>query len=132
MFGSAWKRWNWLDDGLIPAAATLMYVSWVYPLFALFFRDFIEPNKKYRKPEDEERPWFESLLKKLDDYAGDDENELQAMVFDTAREHGTEPKLVFRAIYEVLLGQERGPRFGTFVKLVGKKKAVEMISEALA
>ena len=62
--------------------------------------------------------------------SGDDEDEYQSMVFEVARGSGKEPKLVFRAIYEVLLGQERGPRFGTFVKLVGKEKALELIHSA--
>lgn len=38
MLGTALKRWNWLDDGLIPAAGILMSASWVYPLFISFFR----------------------------------------------------------------------------------------------
>jgi hypothetical protein len=39
MLGAAWKRWNWLDDGLIPLAAMLMYAAWSYPLLALFLQD---------------------------------------------------------------------------------------------
>lgn len=39
MLGTVLKRWNWLEDGLIPLAATLMYAAWAYPLFALFLQD---------------------------------------------------------------------------------------------
>jgi hypothetical protein len=39
MLGTVLKRWNWLEDGLIPLAATLMYAAWSYPLFALFIRN---------------------------------------------------------------------------------------------
>ena len=39
MLGTAWKRWNWLDEGLIPLAGALMTAAWGYPLFAAFLRD---------------------------------------------------------------------------------------------
>jgi hypothetical protein len=39
MLGTAWKRWNWLEEGLIPLAAALMHAAWAFPLFALFVRD---------------------------------------------------------------------------------------------
>ena len=31
--------------------------------------------------------------------------------------------------YEVVLGQERGPRFGSFVKLVGRERVLEMLRD---
>jgi lysyl-tRNA synthetase class 1 len=96
-----------------------------------YFKDFIEPFKKYRGPTEDERAMFQTLLEKLEAYDGDEEGEMQAMVFDAARDNGADPKDFFRAIYEVLLGQERGPRFGTFAKLVGKDRAAEMIREKL-
>ncbi len=97
-----------------------------------YYRDFIEPHKKYRKPDDKEKQWFQNLLDKIGRYGGEQEDDFQAMVFDTAREHEAEAKDIFKAIYQVLLGQDRGPRFGTFVKLVGKERAVEMIRTALS
>ncbi|MFO8056033.1 MAG: lysine--tRNA ligase [bacterium] len=97
-----------------------------------YYLDLVEPYKNYREPEEKEKDWFRSILEKLGDYEGDDENDLQAMIFDTAREHGAAPGEVFQAFYQVLLGQDRGPRFGTFVKLVGKDRAMQMISKALS
>jgi hypothetical protein len=35
-------------------------------------------------------------------------------------------------LYEVLLGQEKGPRFGSFVALYGLKNTIDMIDGALA
>ena len=58
-----------------------------------------------------------------------DEKGLQSLVFDIARENNVEPKLFFSAIYQVLLGQERGPRFGSFAKLVGNDRVLELIDE---
>ena len=31
MLGTAWKRWNWLEEGVIPLAAALMHAAWAYP-----------------------------------------------------------------------------------------------------
>ena len=58
-----------------------------------------------------------------------DEDALQAIPFDVAKESGVEPRDLFRTVYEILLGQERGPRFGSFVKLVGKERVLEMLDD---
>ena len=38
----------------------------------------------------------------------------------------------FSALYRILLGQEKGPRFGSFVALYGLPETVAMIDDALA
>jgi lysyl-tRNA synthetase class 1 len=38
----------------------------------------------------------------------------------------------FNMLYQVLLGQEKGPRFGSFVAVYGLKSTVDMIDGALA
>ena len=38
----------------------------------------------------------------------------------------------FNMLYQVLLGQEKGPRFGSFVAVYGVKNTVDMIDGALA
>ena len=37
----------------------------------------------------------------------------------------------FKLIYQVLLGQEQGPRLGSFIKLYGIKKTIKLINETL-
>ena len=45
---------------------------------------------------------------------------LQNLVFAVGNEHGFEPlRAWFAAIYEVLLGETQGPRFGGFIALYG-------------
>jgi len=39
MPGINWKRWQWLDDGVIPVALALSYAAWAYPAFAAYMRD---------------------------------------------------------------------------------------------
>jgi lysyl-tRNA synthetase class 1 len=95
-----------------------------------YYRDFIVPNKQYRTPTAEERKMIKSLRDKLAKHGNDDEKELQTLPFSVAREHDVQPKDFFRLFYEVVFGQERGPRFGTFVQLVGREKALSLLDKA--
>ena len=90
------------------------------------------PHKRFRKPTDEERELLAELRAAVADHPSEDEQELQSIPFDVARRHDMNPRDLFRMVYEVLLGQERGPRFGTLVKLVGKDQAVALLDRVLA
>jgi lysyl-tRNA synthetase class 1 len=92
-----------------------------------YYRDFILPNKKYRQPNKEEIKMLKTLRDELANYEGDDENELQTIPFNVARMFNEAPKDFFNMFYEVVFGQERGPRFGTFVRLVGRDKALHLL-----
>ncbi len=39
MLGITFRRWNWIDNGVIPLAAIMMTASWGYPLFSSFMRN---------------------------------------------------------------------------------------------
>jgi lysyl-tRNA synthetase class 1 len=115
----------------------------------LYVRDFVAPNRRYRAPTAEERPAFAALLAALRDRAADLEamppeeraKAAQDIVYDAGRR---EPFLEvqkdgrmgvsrawFRAIYQVLLGQEEGPRFGGFIALYGVAGVISLIEGAL-
>ncbi len=96
-----------------------------------YYRDFIEPEKDYRKPAGREAELLGELHDRLDKYEGEDEGELQALVFDVARDNGVEPADFFRTFYQVILGQDRGPRFGTLARLIGKEKMKSLISDKI-
>ena len=97
-----------------------------------YYRDFVLPNKQYRQPTADEQELLRQIAALLAVSDSVDEAELQAIPFDVARTAGIEPRDLFRTIYEVLLGQERGPRFGSFVLLVGKERVLEMLEEKVA
>jgi lysyl-tRNA synthetase class 1 len=92
-----------------------------------YYRDFILPNKRFRTPTEQEKKILRSLHNELAKYEGHDENEIQSIPFTVARAFEESPKNLFQLFYEVLFGQERGPRFGTFVQLVGKEKALSLL-----
>jgi lysyl-tRNA synthetase class 1 len=39
---------------------------------------------------------------------------------------------LFRALYEILLGQTQGPRMGSFIALYGQAESVALIRRAIA
>ncbi len=94
-----------------------------------YYKDRLLPAKKYRAPSPEERGLLAEIRVQLSRCENGDEETWQAIPFEVARAAGKEPKELFRAFYEVLLGQERGPRFGSFVSLVGKERVLEMLAE---
>jgi lysyl-tRNA synthetase class 1 len=98
-----------------------------------YFHDFVEPTKQYRPASDMERAAFADLherLGKMPERASGEE--IQNVVYEIGKTHGFEPlRSWFQALYEVLLGQSQGPRFGSFVELYGVEETRAMIARAL-
>jgi lysyl-tRNA synthetase class 1 len=58
--------------------------------------------------------------------------DIQNVVYEVGKTHGFEPlRNWFQALYEVLLGQSQGPRFGSFVELYGIQETREMIARVI-
>ena len=74
------------------------------------------------------------LRDRLSSLAADTSAEdIQNAVYEIGKEHPFENlRDWFRALYEVLLGQSAGPRFGSFVALYGISESVALIDKALA
>ena len=65
--------------------------------------------------------------------AGADAETIQNQVFEAGKAAGFEPlRAWFGALYEVLLGQPTGPRFGSFVAIFGVERTIALIERALA
>ncbi|MBS0241945.1 MAG: lysine--tRNA ligase [Proteobacteria bacterium] len=100
-----------------------------------YFDRFVKPTKKFRSPTPEERAALEALDRALAAAPADATAEvLQNIVFDAGKANGFGDKLRnwFQAIYEVLLGQSQGPRFGSFIELYGVAETRALIARALA
>jgi lysyl-tRNA synthetase class 1 len=103
--------------------------------FALrYYEDFVAPTKTYRAPDDKERAALEDLASRLEAMdAVRDGKIVQDAVYEVGKAHGFEPlRSWFAALYEVLLGQSQGPRFGSFAALFGCAQTAAMIRSALA
>jgi len=58
--------------------------------------------------------------------------EVQTLVYAVGNEHGFENlREWFGALYEVLLGQQQGPRMGSFIALYGVSETITLINRAL-
>jgi lysyl-tRNA synthetase class 1 len=98
-----------------------------------YYIDRILPGKVYRAATSKEKEMFLSLKDKLEAKGAEEmsQKEIQSLMFDIAKEAGEDPKNFFSAFYQVLLGQKQGPRFGSFAKLVGLTRVIELINEKI-
>jgi lysyl-tRNA synthetase, class I len=111
-----------------------------------YYRDFVAPTKQFREPTESERIALNDLRDALSQLPKDASAEdIQNVVYEIGRrEPFLDPKKAgkdgrpgvsldwFNMLYQVLLGQEKGPRFGSFVAVYGVENAVGMIDGALA
>ncbi len=110
-----------------------------------YYRDFVAPSKTFREPTESERTALTDLRNALAELPQDASAEdIQNVVYEIGRR---EPFLDhkkagkdgrpgvsldwFNMLYQVLLGQEKGPRFGSFVAVYGVANAIAMIDAAL-
>ncbi|MGY8996228.1 MAG: lysine--tRNA ligase [Alphaproteobacteria bacterium] len=99
-----------------------------------YYQDFVKPAKQYRAPSDQERKAFEDLIGRFEALPADCDGEaFQTEVYAVGKEHDFDPlRAWFQALYEVLLGQSAGPRFGSFVALYGRDEILALMREKLA
>lgn len=111
-----------------------------------YFNDFVKPTKKFRAADAVELEALKGIDAQLATLPADaDGNTIQNAMLDVARgieryqdhtkkspEGGPGVSVsFFQMLYEVLIGQERGPRFGSFVALYGIAETRALIKKAL-
>ena len=97
-----------------------------------YFNDVIRLKKKYKKPNKVEKLALEALIKKLN--ICNDEmlpEEIQTLIYTVGKENGYSENLRdwFKLIYEVVFGDENGPRMGFFISFFGIKESIELINK---
>ena len=99
-----------------------------------YYRDFVKPHKRYRAPGEVERAALAELAAALDALPeGASAEAIQTEVYEVGKRHPFETlRAWFQALYEILLGQSAGPRFGSFVALYGIAETATLIRRALA
>jgi len=99
-----------------------------------YFQDFVEPTKSFRAPTDMERAAMADLLARFKalDPAEKDAEVIQTEVFSAGKSQEFDNlRDWFKALYEVLLGQSQGPRFGSFAAIYGISETISLIEKAL-
>jgi lysyl-tRNA synthetase class 1 len=113
-----------------------------------YFRDFVLPTKRFREPTEAQRAALIDLRDALSQLPVDaSAEEIQDVIYEIGRREpfldktgkiktkDGKPGVAldwFNMLYQVLLGQEKGPRFGSFVAVYGIQNTVDMIDGALA
>ena len=99
-----------------------------------YFKDKVEPNKKYKKPSKEEKIALENLIKSLKLITQNSNPEdIQTVVYTVGKENGYEKNLRdwFKLIYEVIFGEQDGPRMGFFISFFGLQETIKLINDKL-
>jgi lysyl-tRNA synthetase class 1 len=113
-----------------------------------YFRDFVAPKKRYRRADDVEAHALDLVRARLAELPeGISAEEIQHALYDVARRipryHDHKAKGAtqdrpgvsndfFNMAYAVLLGEERGPRLGSFIALYGREETRALIAKALS
>ena len=112
-----------------------------YPIFdnligyaIRYFNDVIRLKKKYKKPDDDEKNALKALIKTLkncnDEMTPED---IQTLIYSTGKENGYSENLRdwFKLIYEVIFGDENGPRMGFFISFFGVNETIRLIENKI-
>ena len=92
--------------------------------------DVIKLQKKYKKPNNTEKKALEALVKTLDKCNDEmSPEDIQTLIYSTGKENGYSENLRdwFKLIYEVVFGDENGPRMGFFISFFGVKETKDLI-----
>ena len=105
----------------------------------VYNRDFVAPKKHFRAPTELERAALTNLADQLragaeQNHPGETQAErLQNLVYAIGKAQKFAPlKAWFDCLYQVLLGQDEGPRFGGFIALYGIDRTIALIENSLA
>jgi len=99
-----------------------------------FFKDKLQPNKIYKKPNEQEKKALINLADKIDKIKDNTlPEEIQTVVYTVGKENGYEKNLRdwFKLIYQVLFGDIDGPRMGFFISFFGVKETIKLIKDKI-
>ncbi len=98
-----------------------------------YYKKFIKPFKKYRVPNDKENKGLTLLVEFLNKINDNETSEnIQSKIYEIGKKLKYDNlKDWFAVIYEVVLGQTKGPRIGSFIKFYGRKEFILLVEKHL-
>ena len=99
-----------------------------------YFNDVIKAQKKYKTPSESEKLALQALVKTLEKCTDDmSPEDIQTLIYSTGKENGYADNLRdwFKLIYEVIFGDENGPRMGFFISFFGVNETKELLMNKL-
>jgi lysyl-tRNA synthetase class 1 len=100
-----------------------------------YYKDFVRPAKHYRKATRDEKKALEDLRNVLASMpANATADDIQVQVYEVGKRHQCfgELREWFTALYQILLGQDAGPRMGSFIAVYGIGETVALLDRAIA
>ena len=97
-----------------------------------YFNEIVKPNKKYRKPTDNEKTALKDLAERLKNLKNSTDPEaIQTIVYAVGKDNGYQDNLRewFKAIYEIIFGDVDGPRMGFFISFFGIEETIKLIDK---
>jgi lysyl-tRNA synthetase class 1 len=129
--------WAYLGNyvpGVTPASAPQLDALITHAL--AYNRDFVAPNLVRRAPAANEAAALQALDSALAGLGADaSADDIQNAVYEIGKqeEYGFAGlRDWFRALYQILLGSEQGPRMGSFIALYGIDNSRALIADALS
>lgn len=99
-----------------------------------YFNDHVKIHKKYRTANELETKALLELIEEIKKMPeGLSPEEMQTIVFTVGKNYYAKEELRnwFKAIYEVVFGDEQGPRMGSFICFFGKQETIDLINKSL-
>ncbi|MGH7812653.1 MAG: lysine--tRNA ligase [Candidatus Binataceae bacterium] len=97
-----------------------------------FYRDFIEPTKKPFAPTDAEREQLKAVAEFLRNNPDATGETIEKTIYEIGRVNYDKPGKIFTPLYRAIIGQDRGPRLGAFIRLATPARIVELLDGAIA
>ena len=99
-----------------------------------YFKDVIKQKKKYKKPNNSEKNALKVLVSTLE--TCNDKmipEDIQTKIYSVGKENGYKENLRdwFKLIYEVVFGDENGPRMGNFISFFGVNETKQLIEDKI-
>jgi lysyl-tRNA synthetase class 1 len=126
--------WDYIRAYLPDASpAAYPFLARLVDYAVVYYRDFVAAAKQYRAPSAAERMALADLAARLRALpAGTGAGDIQDVVYAVGKDQKFAPlKAWFDCLYQVLLGQTEGPRFGGFVALYGIERTIALIETSL-
>ena len=127
-----WRYLTHYDPGLESDPDTARLTRDLMECALNFYRDFIEPAKFHYTPSDGEREQLHALSAWLAQNGAAGAEEIEKAIYELGRRHYDKPGKIFPLLYRVILGQERGPRLGAFIRLTTPARVAEIVDATLA
>ncbi len=99
-----------------------------------YYNDFILPKKNYKKIDATNKEIFFEIINVLENQISDDSSseDIQTLLYEIGKKYNFENlKEFFKLFYQVVLGQDQGPRLGSFIKLFGIRETIDYIKKLI-